>query len=84
MGPAKKSESGVLLARAANARQRAVGDQAGGRVFLFLRTDRFDRDYRCHAARGIRFVEAPRQESYGKVAVFEDLYANPWDLVGDG
>ena len=59
-----------------------VGDQTGGRVFLFLRSDDFARDHAAMAARGVRFIEAPRDESYGQVAVFEDLYGNRWDLVG--
>src|SRR5262245_12760391 len=73
----------LLLARAANPRQTdRIGDQTGGRVFLFLRTDDFDRDYAAMNAKGVRFVEPPRRESYGTVAVFEDLYGNRWDLVG--
>ena len=72
----------LLLARAANADQAArVGDQAGGRVFLFLRTDDFWADHRHMAARGVRFAEGPREEPYGTVAVFLDLYGNRWDLV---
>ncbi len=74
--------SGLLLARAIGDRQcRAVGDQSGGRVFLFLETDDFARDHAAYAARGVRFVEAPRHEPYGIVAVFEDLYGNRWDLI---
>lgn len=76
------STSGLLLARAANERQRrAIGDQSGGRVFLFLETDDFARDHRAWTERGVRFVEAPRHEPYGTVAVFEDLYGNRWDLI---
>jgi len=72
----------LLLARAANdAQQRRVGNQAGGRVFLFLRTDDFERDHAAFLARGVRFIEDPRDEAYGRVAVFEDLYGNRWDLV---
>lgn len=72
----------VLLARAATPEQeRFVGDQAGGRVFLFLRTDDFDRDYQAMLARGITFVRPPIVADYGKVAVFLDLYGNRWDLV---
>jgi len=66
--------SGLLLARAA-------GDQSGGRVFLFLETNDFARDHRAFAERGVRFLEEPRQEPDGIVAVFEDLYGNRWDLV---
>lgn len=72
----------LLLARAATPEQAAfVGNQAGGRVFLFLRTDDFWRDYRALLARGVRFVREPKVESYGAVAVFEDLYGNRWDLI---
>jgi catechol 2,3-dioxygenase-like lactoylglutathione lyase family enzyme len=72
----------LLLARAATPEQAAcVGRQAGGRVFLFLHTDDFARDHARLQANGVRFRERPRRESYGTVAVFEDLYGNPWDLV---
>lgn len=72
----------LLLARAVGAEQNAaVGRQAGGRVFLFLETDDFDRDHARMVAEGVAFREAPRAEPYGKVAVFEDLYGNPWDLI---
>ena len=72
----------LLLARAADEPQRAaVGRQAGGRVWLFLETDDFERDHAAFTAAGVRFREAPRQEPYGLVAVFEDLYGNPWDLI---
>ena len=72
----------LLLARAATPAQEArIGDQAGGRVFLFLRTDDFARDHRAFLARGVRFVEEPREEPWGRVAVFLDLYGNRWDLV---
>ena len=73
----------LLLARAATPEQASrVGDQAGGRVFLFLRTDDFWRDYHDMKGRGVRFAEEPREEDYGTVAVFLDLYGNRWDLVG--
>ena len=72
----------LLLARAATPDQAArVGDQAGGRVFLFLETDDFGRDHAALIGRGVRFLEPPREESYGTVAVFEDLYGNRWDLI---
>ncbi|NTU81775.1 MAG: VOC family protein [Chloroflexales bacterium] len=72
----------LLLARAVTPEQeRFVGDQAGGRVFLFLRTDDFWRDYRAMQERGVRFVREPKRAEYGTVAVFEDLYGNRWDLV---
>jgi catechol 2,3-dioxygenase-like lactoylglutathione lyase family enzyme len=73
----------LLLAKAATPDQAArVGDQTGGRVFLFLQTDDFWRDYHDLRDRGVRFVEEPREEGYGTVAVFLDLYGNRWDLVG--
>lgn len=72
----------ILLARAADDRQRAaIGNQAGGRVFLFLATDDFARDHAAFTAAGVRFVEAPRHEAYGIVAVFEDRYGNRWGLL---
>jgi catechol 2,3-dioxygenase-like lactoylglutathione lyase family enzyme len=72
----------LVLARAKNAAERAaVGRQAGGRVFLFLETDAFAACRRRMLARGVVFREAPRREAYGTVAVFEDLYGNPWDLI---
>jgi catechol 2,3-dioxygenase-like lactoylglutathione lyase family enzyme len=72
----------LLLAKAANDRQRqAIGNQTGGRVFLFLHTDDFRRDHAAYSERGVRFVEGPREEAYGRVAVFEDLYGNRWDLI---
>jgi hypothetical protein len=74
--------SGLLLARAVGERQRsAIGDQCGGRVFLFLETDDFARDHLAYTQKGVRFVEPPRHEPYGVVAVFEDLYGNRWDLI---
>lgn len=76
------SANGLLLARAADDRQRrAIGDQSGGRVFLFLETDDFARDHLAYRQQGIRFMESPRHEPYGIVAVFEDLYGNRWDLI---
>jgi catechol 2,3-dioxygenase-like lactoylglutathione lyase family enzyme len=72
----------LLLARAANEEQSSrIGNQAGGRVFLFLHTDDFSRDHADFVARGVHFVEEPRREEYGRVCVFEDLYGNRWDLV---
>mgnify|MGYP001014887678 CR=1 FL=1 len=72
----------ILLARASNAQQAAViGDQAGGRVFLFLATDDFERDHAAFTAAGVRFVRPPTRHHYGVVAVFEDLYGNRWDLI---
>ena len=72
----------LLLAKAVTPDQAArVGDQTGGRVFLFLQTDDFWRDYHALRGRGVRFAEEPREEGYGTVAVFLDLYGNRWDLV---
>jgi len=72
----------LLLGKAVTSEQmNAVGHQGGGRVFLFLQTDDFTRDYETFLARGVQFLEAPRHESYGSVAVFEDLYGNRWDLI---
>ena len=72
----------LLLARAVNPEQaNRIGNQTGGRVFLFLHTDDFWRDYRAMTARGVKFCRPPSDESYGTVAVFEDLYGNKWDLL---
>jgi catechol 2,3-dioxygenase-like lactoylglutathione lyase family enzyme len=72
----------LLLARASNSRQDAfIGNQTGGRVFLFLNTDDFWRDYNRMVSKGIKFVRAPQDQDYGTVAVFEDLYGNLWDLI---
>jgi catechol 2,3-dioxygenase-like lactoylglutathione lyase family enzyme len=72
----------LLLARASKPEQEAfIGSQAGGRVFLFLKTDDFWRDYEAYLARGVRFIRPPAEQPYGTVAVFEDLYGNLWDLV---
>jgi catechol 2,3-dioxygenase-like lactoylglutathione lyase family enzyme len=85
VSPPGGRETSVLLARAANAVQRErIGSQAGGRVWAFLRTDDFERDYQRMRAAGVRFTEGPRQEPYGTVAVFEDLYGNRWDLIQPG
>jgi catechol 2,3-dioxygenase-like lactoylglutathione lyase family enzyme len=80
--PSGGAGSGLLLARADGPAQMArIGDQTGGRVFLFLETDDFDRDHARMTAAGVRFVEEPRHEAYGVVAVFEDLCGNRWDLI---
>jgi len=72
----------VLLAKASKPEQRKfIGNQAGGRVFLFLNTDDFWRDYERMKSIGIRFVREPKEQDYGTVAVFEDLYGNLWDLL---
>ena len=83
VAPPGSSGTSLLLARAATPEQEAlIGKQAGGRVFLFLRSDDFWRDYNRMLAAGVRFVREPKQAPYGTVAVFEDLYGNLWDLLG--
>ncbi|MDN5000491.1 VOC family protein [Bradyrhizobium sp. GCM10027634] len=80
--PRGHTGSGLLLARADGPKQTArIGEQTGGRVFLFLETDDFERDHARMIAAGVHFVETPRHEAYGVVAVFEDLYGNRWDLI---
>ena len=80
--PGAEGGASLLLARAASPGQaERVGDQTGGRVFLFLETESFDREHARLLAAGVRFLETPRSEPYGKVAVFADLYGNRWDLV---
>ncbi len=82
VSPPGASETAFILARAATPEQEsAVGRQGGGRVFLFLHTDDFARDYAAYLSRGVTFIEAPRDEVYGRVVVFEDVYGNRWDLV---
>ena len=82
VAPPGANESGLLLARAANEQQAAaIGNQSGGRVFLFLHTDDFWSDYERYKSQDIRFVREPSKEAYGTVAVFEDLYGNLWDLI---
>ena len=82
VAPAGRGGSALLLARAVGDEQRrAVGQQAGRRVFLFLSTDNFQRDFALYRQRGVHFVEEPRTETYGTVAVFTDLYGNRWDLI---
>jgi uncharacterized glyoxalase superfamily protein PhnB len=82
MAPAGNSNTHLLLAKAANEKQLAsVGNQTGGRVFLFLHTDNLLRDYESMKAEGVHFVREPSVEEFGKVAVFEDLYGNLWDMI---
>ena len=82
VAPPNSHGTTLLLARASTPEQQAfVGNQAGGRVFLFLSTDDFWRDYNDMLAAGVRFVREPKEEPYGTVAVFQDLYGNLWDLV---
>lgn len=80
--PEGDGQASVLLAKASNTHQENfIGDQTGGRVFLFLQTDDFERDFEIYKKRGIKFVRPPKIAPYGTVAVFEDLYGNLWDLV---
>ncbi len=80
--PPGDGTTSLLLARASSPHQETfIGNQAGGRVFLFLQTDNFQRDHATMVAAGIKFVREPKQAPYGTVAVFEDLYGNLWDLV---
>ncbi len=82
VGPPGAGGTALLLARAVTPEQATrIGNQTGGRVFLFLHTDDFWRDYEAMQARGVRFSETPREETYGTVAVFTDLYGNRWDLL---
>jgi len=82
IAPPGSTGTSLLLARASKPEQAAIiGNQTGGRVFLFLRTDDFWRDYNRLVAAGVRFVRPPSEEPYGMVAVFEDLYGNRWDLL---
>jgi catechol 2,3-dioxygenase-like lactoylglutathione lyase family enzyme len=78
----KGSSFSLLLAKAdGEVQEKRIGDQTGGRVFLFLYTDDFDRDYQLYTHKGVVFVRPPNKESYGTVAVFKDLYGNLWDLI---
>ena len=85
VAPPGAKETRLLLAKADNPEQKTrIGNQTGGRVFLFLHTDDFQRDYEAYRAKGVRFLEPPRYEPYGTVAVFVDLYGNKWDLIQPG
>jgi uncharacterized glyoxalase superfamily protein PhnB len=85
VAPHGAGASKLLLARGSTPSQLArVGDQTGGRVFLFLATDDFWRDYRRYVDQGVTFVRAPKVEPYGTVAVFQDLYGTLWDLIQFG
>jgi catechol 2,3-dioxygenase-like lactoylglutathione lyase family enzyme len=82
VAPSNQTGCYILLAKAANEEQASrIGNQTGGRVFLFLYTDDFFRDYHSMIAEGVTFVRDPKEEPYGTVAVFEDLYGNLWDLI---
>ncbi len=82
VAPPNSNGTTLLLARASKPEQEAfIGNQSGGRVFLFLSTDDFRRDYNDMVERGINFIREPKKADYGTVAVFEDLYGNLWDLI---
>lgn len=82
MAPKGDGSCALLLAKADGEHQQSrIGDQTGGRVFLFLYTDDFVRDYEAYQQAGVKFIRPPKEEAYGKVAVFEDLYGNQWDLL---
>ena len=82
VAPSRDAGAQLLLARAVNEQQASrIGNQTGGRVFLFMHTDDCRRDVREWSARGVKFLEEPREEEYGIVVVFEDLYGNKWDLI---
>jgi catechol 2,3-dioxygenase-like lactoylglutathione lyase family enzyme len=82
VSPPGSSGTNLLLAQATNPEQaNRIGNQTGGRVFLFLQTDDFWRDYPVLKSRGLNFIEEPRHESYGTVVIFEDLYGNRWDFI---
>jgi len=82
VAPPGAKETRLLLAKADTPEQKTrIGNQTGSRVFLFLHTDDFQRDHEAYRARGVRFLEPPRHEPYGTVAVFVDLYGNKWDLI---
>jgi catechol 2,3-dioxygenase-like lactoylglutathione lyase family enzyme len=82
IAPKGAKEGAILLAKAKNEQERAsIGNQTGGRVFLFLFTDDFWRDYNTYRTRGVEFVREPMEEDYGTVSVFKDLYGNLWDLI---
>jgi catechol 2,3-dioxygenase-like lactoylglutathione lyase family enzyme len=82
VAPKGSQECCILLAKGVGEEQRSrIGNQTGGRVFLFLQTDDFWRDYQNMQSQGINFVREPKNEEYGTVAVFEDLYGNLWDLI---
>ncbi len=82
IAPSTNSEFKLLLAQPKNEREEnAIGNQSGSRVFLFLNTDNFDRDYKLFRSRGVKFVRKVIEEEYGKVCVFKDIYGNLWDLI---
>lgn len=81
MKPSDQSQCSILLAKAVGKQKEQIGNQSGGRVFLFLHTNDFDRDYGAMIKKGVNFVREPQMQSHGKVGVFADLYGNLWDLI---
>ena len=82
VAPPGEGNTSLVLGRALNdAQKAAIGNQTGGRVGFFLETDDFRRDHEAFIARGVEFIESPRAEEYGTVAIFKDLYGNKWDLI---
>lgn len=82
LSPSKEESCYLLLAKASNDEQKlTIGNQCGGRVFLFMHTDNLERDHKNYTTRGVEFVRAPVREAWGTVAVFKDLYGNLWDLI---
>ncbi len=82
VSPSQTAGAQLVLAQAKTDTERlSIGNQTGGRVFLFLHTDDFWKDYKAYKSKGVEFIEKPREESYGTVAVFKDLYGNLWDLL---
>lgn len=82
VAPPGEGNTSIVLGRAGNeSQQAAIGNQTGGRVGFFLQTDDFRRDHQALIARGVEFIESPRDEEYGRVAIFRDLYGNKWDLI---
>ena len=85
LAPRGSRATQILLAKASNDEEASrIGNQTGGRVFLFLHTDDFWRDYNTMREKGVKFIREPQQDKYGTVAVFEDLYGNKWDLLQPG
>lgn len=82
VGPKGNSDFSLLISKASNdIEKKAIGNQSGGKVFLIMHTDNIDRDYNQYKKEGVEFIQYPKQQPYGKVAIFKDLYGNLWDLI---
>lgn len=82
VGPKGSSDFSLLISKASNdIEKKAIGNQSGGKVFLIMHTDNIDRDYYQYKKEGVEFIQDPKQQPYGKVAIFKDLYGNLWDLI---